>query len=263
MVDSYARIEPRIIEKSEGDVPIRFVVYHVESKNWYDNSHIDQACLSSRKLDIVKPDDVGFDIGCNSGYLTVWMAKLMPRGHVHAFDPYPWNTVAVEAQAGVNKLSNITAYTVGLGKKARSITTDATSSKTFNAPGARPDYKITIKIETPQSYLRFAPTFVKIDIEGAEQELAETNLMSHWTVQRGYVEMHSGFIKAGGGNPPDFLNRLLADKYTVYGPDLQPTRNFGNVGEFAYYFQRPASNPPTFTGNISDLLKRKWKGLTR
>lgn len=262
MVDSYARIDPYIIDKSEGDVNIRFVVYHRESKDWYDNNNIDHACMSVRKLDLVKPDDVAFDLGCNSGYLTAWMGKMMPRGHVHAFDPYPWNTAAVEAQAAINGLRNIYAYTVGLGKVRRSITTDATSSKTFNAPGARDDYKITLKIETPQSYLRFSPTFVKVDIEGAEHELTETNLLSHWSVQRGYVEMHSGFIKEGGGDPADFLSGLVANDYTVFGPDLRPTQTFPDIGESAFYFQRPPRQQPTFMGNMGDLLRRKWTGLT-
>lgn len=254
MVGSYARIEPKILEKSECGVPFRFIVYHLESSSWFDNDNIDHASVAVRKLDLIQPNDIAFDLGCNSGYLTVWMAMTMPFGHVHAFDPYPWNTAATKAQADLNRLTNVTAHSVGIGNRKRIITTDAASSKSFNAPEGREDHKIDIRIEAANKYLKYSPTFLKIDIEGAEHELVETRLMSHWSVQRGYVEMHTQFIKDGGGEPAAFLNNLLANGYTVWTPHLQRADAFNVVDESAYYFRRSVTKPKGVIEHLSRKL---------
>jgi len=253
MVDSYARVEPRIIEKNEAGIRFRFIVYHKESSSWFDNADIDTAIVATTKLALVHQDDVIFDLGCNSGYHSAWFGIQVPYGHVHAFDPFPWNTAATRAQAAINGLKNVTAHTVGLGKAKAEIETDATSSKTFNPDAPRENYKIKINIEPPRAYLRYNPTFLKIDIEGAEHDLVQTNLMSHWSVQRGYVEMHPKFIRAGGGNPSDFLNHLSSAGFKIKDHRLALVDKFEKVDETSYFFERLKRK-----ASFLDRLKSFW-----
>lgn len=243
MVDGYARVTPYIVEHSQAGMNFKFIVYHAESKSWFDVSHQDAAMITVKNLNMVREDDVVFDLGCNSGYQTAWFALLTPRGHVHSFDPFPWNTAATKAQAAINGCSNVTTHTVGIGDSDISIVTDLTSSKTFNPMAGREDYPITIQIKKPDHYLKYNPTFIKIDIEGAEHQLGNTSLLSHWSLERGYVEMHTAFIEAGGGKPEFFLDRLVASGFKVLDHKHKPTIEFAPVIETAYYFSRPKRSP--------------------
>lgn len=238
MIDSYARIEPEIVEHTQAGVTFKFIVYHRESESWFREEKIDAAMLAVANMGMLKTTDIVFDLGCNSGYHTAWLAKQVPQGHVHSFDPFPWNTAATRAQAAINGCKNVTAHTVGLGDRRRTITTDVTSSKTFNPAAAREEYSMNIEIDPADAYLSLNPTFLKIDIEGAEHELGNTSLLKHPSVQRGYVEMHTEFIEAGGGEPSFFLNHLVDQGYEVIDHRRRPTTSFDPVLETAYYFRR-------------------------
>jgi FkbM family methyltransferase len=172
---------------------------------------------------------------------------------VHSFDPYPWNTAATEAQAELNRLTNVTTHTVGLGKETRTIEVLSLSSKTFNAEKPVEGHSLVIRIDSPKAYLHLHPTFLKIDIEGAEYELIDTDLLDFPSVRRGYVEMHSSFIKAGGGDPSRFLRRLSSSGFSLFLTGnvtgtgetarypLVRCDDFSTVPETAYYFNRPLS----------------------
>lgn len=256
MIDNYARMTPEIVEHTQAGVTYKFIIYHHESKSWFGDEKPDGAMAAVKRLDLLRPDDVVFDLGCNSGYHTTWFAKLVPNGHVHSFDPFPWNTAATKAQAMLNGCTNVTTHTVGLGNSQRTITTDVTGSKTFNAGSGRKNYSMNIEICTPDSYLRYNPTFLKIDIEGAEYELGDTKLLSHWSVQRGYVEMHTAFIKAGGGEPAFFLDQLVKNRFEVLDSRHTPMTSFPEVKETAYYFRRPVQKAP-----VAERLKAAVKGV--
>jgi FkbM family methyltransferase len=180
-------------------------------------------------------------LGCNAGFLTTWFALEVPNGKVVAFDPYPWNAAATRAQAVLNGLHNVEVHAVGIGPRRADLTVSSTSSKTFNAEKSAffGGNKLRLRIEPLTTFADKLPTFVKIDIEGAEHELGPSIVASG--IQRGYVEMHPQFIEAGGGNPAAFLNQLRSGGFSVspYGPDEQAlTAEPAEVRAIAYYFQR-------------------------
>ena len=60
---------------------------------------------------LIRPGSVAFDLGCNSGSITMPMAvQAGPEGRVHAFDPYPWNAAATRASARLNRLDNVIVH---------------------------------------------------------------------------------------------------------------------------------------------------------
>ncbi|MCC8165036.1 MAG: FkbM family methyltransferase [Planctomycetes bacterium] len=250
MIHNYARIDPKIIEVTEGGIEYRFIVYHKESEEWFNQGTIDYVLSSLSNTPFISSDDVVFDLGCNSGYHTVWFAKYCSNGHVYAFDPVPWNAVATRAQAKINACNNVTAYSVGLGFPERTIDIVSTTAQTYDAHIAEPgkdQNSLTITVHLPERYLYHNPTFLKMDIEGAEIELAKTGLFSHPSIQRGYVEMHKEFILAGGGNPNDVLHQLVSAGYTLYfveGSPIDAKVNFNPVSPAdpvstpVYFFQK-------------------------
>lgn len=107
MAGGYERIDPYIIPFQKGREYFELIIYHVESKAWFDNFRNDFIMDSMSDYDLIIPGDVVFDLGSNSGAVSLLMAKLCgDNGHVHAFDPYPWNAVSTGYNAQLNYLSN-------------------------------------------------------------------------------------------------------------------------------------------------------------
>jgi|GEM_PF-1569809 len=127
---------------------------------------------------LVCKDDVVADIGANIGLTTLLFSSLASR--VFAFEPSPstYNILITNlARAGA---TNVEAVNIGLGDKTESKT--ITFSKN-NRSGAFVSDKICpkrghlteeIKIDTLDNYFssqKVMPTFLKIDVEGFEQNV--------------------------------------------------------------------------------------------
>lgn len=125
----------------------------------------------------LKPTSVAFDVGANAGYLTMVMAKLVgPEGQVFSFEPDDRNLKALQANLQANGLSQVTVIA-----KAVSDVSGIVEFASF-------DYTLVGHIageNTPidASFHQVAatslddfvfvenqpkPSFIKIDVEGAE-----------------------------------------------------------------------------------------------
>lgn len=241
MLGSYARIDPEIVEHEQSGHRFRIVTFHQESRNWYPASLKEWSLVQLDAKSFVRPDDVVFDLGCNAGYLSVWFALRARRGHVHAFDPYPWNAAATRTQARLNGLSNVTVHAVGIGPKRKTIKVPVVSSMTFNVHPVGDLPQIDLQVEPLSAFANARPTFAKIDIEGAEHELGQSIIQS--AVQRGYVEMHPPMIAGAGGRPEFLLEQLLAAGFAVasHGPGVRPWTLGSAVEPTGYYFERSRS----------------------
>lgn len=129
----------------------------------------------------LRPGDVVFDVGANSGYFSrVFAAAVGPRGHVHAFEPNP----AFEGElqrAAAEYRGNITPVRAALSDHAGRAeffvdTRPDGYGSTFNGAVARQwaDAKyaaIEVSCSTLDQFCAqhgLAPAFVKLDVEGGE-----------------------------------------------------------------------------------------------
>ncbi|SFP04140.1 methyltransferase, FkbM family [Mesorhizobium sp. NFR06] len=238
MLGSYSRVDPEVVEHEQAGHHFRFVTFHRESKNWYPAGLKEWSLIQMDSTNFVCPNDVVFDLGCNAGYLTTWFALRALRGHVHAFDPYPWNAASTRTQTRLNSLSNVTVHAVGIGPERKTIRAPVLSSTTVNVRSAEEVPQIDLQIEPLEAFISAGPTFAKIDIEGAEHELGDSIVQSG--VKRGYVEMHPPMIEAGGGRPAVLLEQLLAAGYAIasHGPGLRQWAIGTVVQPTGYYFER-------------------------
>ena len=127
----------------------------------------------------VSPGDVVFDIGANVGYFTLSCSKLAGQnGKVYSFEAIPGTAEILEKNYHLNSLKNITLY-----KKAVS---DKTEKTTFLIPNKGENHTMasmvwhkedpsvkkvsvdSIVIDENSELSKLSPSFIKIDVEGAE-----------------------------------------------------------------------------------------------
>ncbi len=121
--------------------------------------------------------DTVYDIGANLGYVALSLAKQVgPSGHVIAFEPVPRNVHLLRQNIDLNGLRNITVLEIAASDKngdavIRFAENLATASMVWHRsnPAATELSIKTVAIDDLVAAGNMAhPTFVKIDVEGAE-----------------------------------------------------------------------------------------------
>lgn len=197
MHHSYERIDPYVIEMEQAGHTYCLIIYHVESELWYAQQHwFDQSFLYLHEAGLMRRGDVVFDLGCNAGSTTCWYAMATgTRGHVHAFDPFPWNAIATRYNAELNGLHNVTVHQVGIGAREEKIDLSLYDCKTTSHHGP---HVIEAQIHALSHYVNLKPDVLKIDIEGAEYELSHSDFRAFRRLRLCFLELHPWIIEARG-----------------------------------------------------------------
>lgn len=124
---------------------------------------------------MILPGDRFWDGGAHQGYVTLMAAgRVGPEGVVYAFEPSPYNRWYLRTHVRWNALSNAQVLPVALGGGVdRREFREAGSSVTFRLGGGRE----TVPVRTIPSLIGgrglAPPTFLKLDVEGAEAGVLE------------------------------------------------------------------------------------------
>lgn len=223
MTGSYERIEPYIIPLMQADQWFEMIIYHLESKLWFDQSWTDLGVREMKHRGYIAPGSVAFDIGCNSGSITIPMAMLAgPSGHVHAFDPYPWNAAATQASSELNRLFNVTVHALGLSNKTHTIAVSPNDSRIYEASADTTAQKLDIRHIS--EYMHLKPSFLKIDIEGSEHELFDVEPGVYASVESAMLEFHPTMIAPRGLDCRDTLRNIRKQGFQIFffSPDAAP-----------------------------------------
>jgi FkbM family methyltransferase len=130
--------------------------------------------------DQVHEGDVVYDIGANIGYVSLGLAKQVgPRGKVIAFEPVPENIARLRKNIQINGLRNVRVLEYAVSDNRfqstiRILENLSTASLVWHRtdPTASEIVVETISIdELVESGHIETPTFVKIDVEGAEGQV--------------------------------------------------------------------------------------------
>jgi FkbM family methyltransferase len=198
MTGSYTRIDPYVVPHMQANQWFEMIVSHEESKAWFDKSWTDYAQLTALQKGFIKPGSVAFDLGCNSGAITLPMAaQAGPSDHVHAFDPHPWNAAATQAQAQLNQLFNVTVHAVGVSNRSHTISVQPNDSRTYES--SRGPSAQTLDIRHISAYMTARPTFLKIDTEGAEHDIFDVaDYALYASVEWAFLEFHPMWLTPRG-----------------------------------------------------------------
>jgi FkbM family methyltransferase len=216
MTASYKRRDPYIIPLFKGFHYFELIIYHEESMLWFDRVQPDfiMDCIFDYKM--IQPGDVAFDLGCNTGVITLIMARMAgENGKVHAFDPFPWNAAATKHNARLNYFDNVVAHPVGLSNRAYTIAVSPFDSRIYQA-SAQADAQ-TLRIDPISDYMHLKPTFLKIDIEGSEYELfTDPSAATFESVRSFALEFHPFMMRPRDLDPREALRNMEKAGFTLH-----------------------------------------------
>jgi FkbM family methyltransferase len=178
----------------------------------------DSAMLTRLLAWSLGPDSCCIDVGAHTGNVLAEMCRVAPRGRHIAYEPLPHLADQLRlAFPHVDVRCAALSDHAGEASFARVRAAEAWSGLLFRPlPGnAEPDLEeITVRLEVLDDALPgdFVPTVVKIDVEGAEEQVvrgALRTLREHKPI----VVFEHGLGSANAyGTEPDDLHRLLVEE---------------------------------------------------
>jgi FkbM family methyltransferase len=138
-----------------------------------------------------------FDVGANIGMATLFFKTLFPHAAIHAFEPSPRTFELLTTNIRANNLSNVTLHNLALSDHDGEIEffTDPTKGASMIAstrpersvqwadPALADKGKVRVKAARLSTFINREVDFLKMDIEGAEQQVLE-DLASSGTLRR-------------------------------------------------------------------------------
>lgn len=156
-------------------------------------------------LGALRPDDVVYEIGAHIGTWTAFLAKRVPRGAVHAFEPEPTNRRQLEANVRLNRLRNVSVHPFAVSDRSGTAEFALTGGERDSCASLVPDERAvrkvcvdTLRLDDAPSRLDIPePAALKIDCERAEGLViaGASSLLDH--VRLIYVEIHEGVEQSG------------------------------------------------------------------
>jgi FkbM family methyltransferase len=125
----------------------------------------------------VAAGDTVYDIGANVGYVSLSLAKRVgSKGHVVAFEPVPQNLRLLRTNIENNQLSNVKIFDVAVsdrrGEAIIRISENLATASLVWHKGDRGAVELVIKTVIIDDLIEAGdlpiPSFIKIDVEGAE-----------------------------------------------------------------------------------------------
>lgn len=196
--------------------------FHVSSWNEYARV---QSLQGERKiiadfLQSIKGDDVFFDVGANTGLYACFAGQIID-GNVITFEPHPGNVQRLEENAELNQL-DIQCHPIALSNESGTAQLKVVSGEDEAGAGThalstrdRTD-SIEIKKDRGDGLIERedipSPTVLKIDVEGAEQQVLEglQNSLKKDSCHTVYCEVHPNRLD-DFGDSRDEIHSLLEE----------------------------------------------------
>lgn len=140
---------------------------------------------------LLRPTDVVWDVGAHHGFMTLCAARR--TGAVHAFEPSAMNRALLERHVRWNELHNVTVHPFALqDHDGESTFGGAGTSKMFALGGGSEIVQVRTARTVVDEGRSARPSFVKIDVEGAESNLLEGAMSVLAGRARLVIALHDG-----------------------------------------------------------------------
>jgi FkbM family methyltransferase len=176
-------------------------------------------------MDLLKKDDIFYDIGSSVGLISVIAAKCLTNGTVISFEPDKENLKCLNENYSINNLSNYKILNLAVGDEKGILKLYTSGSSGFSPSLEKVngiDTFVEVEVETidyliEKENLPF-PTIVKIDIEGPEFMALKgmNNLLSSENRPRiVFIELHPEFLPSFNTSVEEVLNYLSTFNYSI------------------------------------------------
>lgn len=176
---SIPKHEPRVVAQMKHGFKMSLNVNNKEHAHMFLWGEHDERYETQLVKNIIKPNDVIWDIGANVGFYTMLFSKLANDGKVISFEPVSGTRSFLEQQIKINNSGNVTIKPIALGNIAgdaeiyfsESNAGEGTASLVHKNEAKR--YTEKILISTIDDVLENTPepTFLKIDVEGFQNNV--------------------------------------------------------------------------------------------
>ncbi len=172
---------------------------------------------------VLDPRSHILDLGANFGVHTVGLARLVPEGSVHAFEPLDLCFSQLHRNVLANGLGNVRTYRMAVTDRSgdrvemeppdATLTADGTVNLGLTRIGRGGDGVSTIRLDD----LRLPPiTFIKMDIQGSEA-LAVEGMRELLARDRPvvFLEIEEDHLRRSGSSSKILIERFLALDYSL------------------------------------------------
>lgn len=179
------------------------------------------------------------DAGAHIGLATLYFKKVYPQAHITAIEPNPDNVKLLEQNIWENALEQVEVMPVALATRTgqHAFYRDLSPARWFSTGGFRPgawnrtqqSEETTVTARPLAAFLTQSVDLLKMDIEGAEQEILVSARDYLHLVKQLLVEFHPGM----GQNLEDLVKFLQDQGFTVVvwkdGNEVKPKHARGLV----------------------------------
>jgi FkbM family methyltransferase len=200
---------------------------------------------------LMRDDDCVWDVGAHYGFVALAAARRAPGGHVHAFEPGHSNFWFLSRHVGWNRMPNIKLHNCAVG--------DMDGTTTFGGGATSKQHRLgggdeVVRIQTIRTLIASGaaqpPTFMKIDVEGAENAILRNGLADLGRSTRMLIAVHShtvyddcvSLLRTAGF---EFEHSERLKRYTstgfhgdadlfTYGPDYDAARDLAELKRLGF-----------------------------
>ena len=183
-----------------------FWITDAHTKSWWYKEIQEETAEMEFIKNFCGTRDIVFDVGAHHGYQTIYMAKNVKLGQVHSFEANPICALTLDANVGLNNLTNVSTNLLAIGAASKTIeikgqSIDSESLDSWIVP------MISLDSYCTQHEIR-AVHMLKIDVEGYEGEVLKG--ASQLLESRPHInlELHLDDIGNFGWTSENILNLL-------------------------------------------------------
>jgi FkbM family methyltransferase len=190
---------------------------------WSDFVSIAERPILEDIVSNIRPDDVFYDIGANTGLYSCLMADMVEQPVV-AFEPHPENAGRLKQNAELNG-ADVSLFECALadsaGEAELSIVLDEIGSAGHSLVSDDGLDRITVPKVRGDDLIADedlpSPTVLKIDVEGAEHQVLEglESTLSRSDCRMVYCETHANRLQAQGVSVSDVRDVLVSHGFSV------------------------------------------------
>ena len=178
--------------------------------------------------DVLRADDVCFDIGGNVGYFSLLMARLAPKGFVHVFEPIPVNAALISASVELNKINNLRLSNAAVGDHEGNVRFSVSVDSAYSSMSATGRFAEEELIKVPMvsldKYLADSSLqridVMKVDVEGAEELVIKGGEKVFGCISSRprlvLMELFEGNLRTFGATVPSVIKLMASFGYSPY-----------------------------------------------